>query len=290
MKPVRYHFIALFVVVAWGTTFVATQMLLDNGLSPRDILFYRFLLAYICVWFLGQKRLFASNLKDELMLMLLGITGGSLYFLSANTALELTQSSNVALLACTAPIFIVVVSRLLFGKVEKLSRYFWQGSLLALTGIAFVVFNGYSALEINPLGDMLSLLAALSWAFYTLFLKRLSSRYDTLFITRKVFFYGVLTVLPLFLFTPLNLDTEMLMQPAVWGSLLYLGIIASLMCFFLWNVVVKKIGAVRATNYIYLSPVVTMAAGAIVMGEVITLVMVVGALLILAGVALVERG
>ena len=297
MKTTRYHLIALLVVVIWGTTLVATKSLLGSGVSPRDILFFRFLMAYVCIWFFGKQKLFANSVKDELLLVLLGITGGSLYFLLSNAALEFTQASNVALLGCIAPILTIFLSRI-FLKDEQLSRYTWFGSLLALIGVAFVVFNGQFSLELNPLGDMLGLLSALSWAIYIVLLKRLGNRYETLFITRKVFFYGVLTVVPLFLipvetdlwlFAPLEIDWELLSQPVVWGSLLYLGILASLCCFFLWNMAVKKLGTVRTSNYIYLSPLVTMIVAMLVMNEMITVAKVIGSVFILSGVALAER-
>ena len=288
MKTGWYHLIALLIVVVWGTTFVSTKVLLFHGLSPRDIFFYRFLLAYIGIWFFGRTQLLAGNLKDEFLLMLIGITGGSLYFIAENTALEITLASNVALLVCIAPIFTIILSRL-FLKGEKLNRYLWHGSLLALTGVALVAFNGRFILQINSLGDALCILAALSWATYTIMLKRLGERYSTLFITRKVFFYGVLTLLPLFLNKPLNVDTEILLQPVVLGNMLYLTVVASLFCYFLWNTVVKKLGAVRTSNYIYIVPLVTLLTSAIVIHETITLVALAGALLILAGVALAER-
>ena len=294
MKQIRYHFLALLVVTIWGTAFVSTKILLDNGLSPRDILFFRFLLAYICILlFSFRQKLFADNWKDELKLAAMGIAGCSLYFLLANTALDMTQSSNVALLTCTSPIFIVLISWIFLKNSEKTNRYFWHGSILALAGIALVVFNGATALQINPVGDGLSLLAALSWAVYTIFVRRMSERYSALFITRKVFFYGVLTVIPLFLITPLNYEPEYslletLSKPVVWSNLLYLGIISSLMCFFLWSVVVKNMGTVNAANYLYASPAVTMLAGVFVLNERITLVAIIGALFILSGVALTE--
>ena len=288
MKTAWYHIIALLIVIVWGTTFVSTKVLLHHGLSPKDIFFYRFLLAYICICFFGQKKLLADNIMDEFLFMLIGITGGSLYFIAENTALEITLASNVALLVCIAPIFTILLSRL-FLKSEKLNRYLWQGSLLALTGVALVAFNGRFILQINSLGDALCLLAALSWAIYTILLKRLGERYSTLFITRKVFFYGVLTLLPLFLHKPLNRNMEILMQPVVLGNLLYLCIVASLLCYFLWNTVVKKLGAVRTSNYIYIVPLVTLLTSAIVIDEPVTLIAVAGALLILTGVALAER-
>ena len=287
MKTGWYHLIVLFTVIVWGTTFVSTKILLANELSPVDIFFYRFLLAYTSIWFLGQKKLFANNLKDELLFMLTGITGGSLYFITENTALGITLASNVALLVCTAPILTTIFSRW-FLKTEKLNRYLWHGSLLALTGVAFISFNGRFILQINPLGDLLCLIAALSWALYTILLKHLESRYSTLLITRKVFFYGIITLLPLFILKPLHTDATILMQPVVWGNLLFLGIVASLLCYLLWNTAVKKLGAVRTTNYVYLIPLVTLLTSAIVIDETITWIALAGALLILAGVALAE--
>jgi drug/metabolite transporter (DMT)-like permease len=264
--------------------------LIDEGLSPKDIFFYRFLLAYICIWFIGKQQLFAVKFKDELWLMLMGIAGGSFYFIVANFALQNTLPTNVALLACVAPIFTVLLSRLLL-KNEVLRKYYWRGTIIALLGVVFVVFRGRFNPQISLLGDVLSLLAALSWAFYTIMLKRLSCDYSMLFITRKVFFYGLLTCLPMFLLEPLELDLDVLRQPIIWGNLLYLGIIASLLCYFLWNSTVKKLGAVRTTNYVYLSPVVTMITSVVVGYETIMELIfpgIIGASLIIIGVALAD--
>ena len=288
MKPNRYHLIALIIIVIWGTTFVSTKLLLFNGLLPKDIFFYRFLLAYVGIWFFGKTPLFSGSLKDELLLLLMGIFGGSLYFITENTALGITLTSNVALLVCTAPMFTAIFSRL-FLKDEKQNRYLWQGLLLAFSGVAFVVFNGHFILQINPAGDLLSLSAALSWTFYIILLKRLGARYSTLFITRKVFFYGLLTMLPLLTVQPLNTEMSVLLRPVVWGNLLYLGIAASLLCFFFWNMVVKKLGAVRTTNLGYIVPLVALLSSAILLDEPVTWAALVGAALILSGVVLAER-
>ena len=294
MKNIQYHLIALIVIVIWGTTFVATKTLLYEGLSPGDIFFFRFLFAYIGIWFFGPRRLFAAGFKDELLLILAGITGGSLYYMAGNTALGITQVTNVALLSCTSPIVTIFFSRFQPGNKLKeddaKNPYLLKGSLLALTGVALVIFNGQIILRIHPLGDMLSLLAAVSWAFYIILLKQLGNTYSMLFITRKVFFYGLLSYLPIhFFYQPLNFNTEVMTHSVVWGNLLYLGLMASLICYFLWNTAVKRLGAVRAANYVYLSPLVTMTASVIILNETITLMALGGAILILAGVALAER-
>lgn len=163
------------------------------------------------------------------------------------------------------------------------------GSLLALLGVALVVFNGSVLLKINPLGDLLTLCAALSWALYCLVLRRFSGRYGSLFVTRKVFFYGLLSMSFYFLFEPLTWKAEILARPVVWMNLLFLGLIASMLCYLMWNASVKVLGAERATNYLYVNPLMTMLTSSIVLDERITLAALLGCVLIICGVYWAER-
>lgn len=105
---------------------------------------------------------------------------------------------------------------------------------------------------------------------YSLAVKRIGGRYPAVFITRKVFFYGLLTILPVFAFQPFSVGAEVLARPAVWGNLLFLGIIASMLCYILWNAAMHRLGAVRTTNYIYFNPLVTIVTAALCIGERIT--------------------
>jgi drug/metabolite transporter (DMT)-like permease len=267
----------------WGTTFVSTKVLLNNGLPPGSIFFFRFLLAYFVILFLSPKRLWANNVKDEFGLFCLGLTGGSVYFLVENTALEYTLVSNVALLVCTTPLLTVVLSHW-FVKGERLRRKVVYGSLLALAGVACVIYNGNFVLKTHPIGDILSLSAALMWAIYTIILKRLDHRYPVMFLTRKVFFYGLLTILPVFFFSPLVVDTQILLRPVVIGNLLFLGLFASMLCYVLWNNTIKHLGPIRSSNYLYFNPIVSLITAAIVIQEKITPVALAGAALVLGGV------
>lgn len=284
-----YHLMALFTVSIWGTTFVSTKVLMKNGLSPEDILFYRFMLAYLSIWIICPRKLFAYNLKDELLFIMSGACGGSLYFIAENRALGITLASNVALILCTTSIFTAFLSHL-FVKGERLKKNLILGSLIALAGVAFVVFNGSFVLKINPAGDILTIVASLMWAFYGIILKKLDSRYTTLFITRKVFFYGIITLLPAFFFSPLTTDKKILFNPLVYGNLLFLGLVASMLCYILWNMCVKNLGAVRTTNYVYIVPLVTLIASSLIIGEPITLFAIMGAIFILSGVYIAEKG
>lgn len=278
-----YHLVAIVVVAIWGLTFISTKILIGHGLSPQEIFLLRFLMAYVGIWFISPRKLFADNWKDELWLLLGGITGGSFYFLTENMALEITLATNVAFIVCTAPLLTTILSLLIYKK-EKATRSLIGGSLLALVGVALVVYNGSFVLKISPLGDFLTLLAALSWAFYSLIMKKMANRYRTTFITRKIFFYGVLTILPAFLFRPWQSAFSLLLEPSVLFNLLFLGVLASLACFVVWNMVLKQLGTVRASNYIYLNPLFTLVGSAVFLGEQLTIVALMGAVLILGGV------
>ena len=283
-----WHVAAIVVIAIWGVTFVSTKVLIQNGLSPAEIFTYRFLLAYIVIWFFAPRKLFADSWRDELQMIVLGFTGGSLYFITENTALETTLASNVSLLVCTAPIWTALLSRIFYPREGSGGRL-WFGTLAAMAGSALVIFNGSFVLKLNPVGDALSIAAALSWAVYSIIMRGIGRRYSTMFITRKVFFWGLVTLVPFLLLPGTDYHPKVLAEPAVWGNLLFLGLVASLVCFAVWNKVIKMIGVVSSSNYIYLNPVFTMSAAAIVLNERITWIAVVGLVLIAAGLWLAER-
>lgn len=282
-----FHLITALVVIIWGTTFVSTKVLIQHGLGPIEIMFYRFVLAYFCLLMVSHKRLWANNWKDEFMLMLSGLTGGTFYFVAENTALGITQASNVALLVCTTPIFTALLVHWIFK--EPLRRNMIIGSIIALIGVGLVVFSGSVLLQINPLGDFLSIMAALMWAVYCLILKPLGKKYPTAFITRKVFLYSVISLLVYFLFDPLQVKIEVLFHPVVTLNLLFLGIVASMLCFIAWNAAVKVLGPSRTANYIYVQPFSTLVLSSIILSEIITLASMIGALCIIGGVYLAEK-
>ena len=286
-KVLLFHLITAAVVTMWGVTVVSTKVLLQHGLGPMDIMFYRFVIAYCCILAISHKRLWANNWKDELMLMLSGLTGGTLYFIAENNALRISQASNVALLVCTTPIFTALLANWIFK--EPLRKNMMIGSFIALIGVGLVVFSGSVILQINPLGDFLSIMAALMWAIYCLILKPLGNRYSTTFITRKVFIYSILSVMVYFLFDPLMMDVEVLTHPIVLLNLFFLGIVASMLCFIAWNAAVKVLGPSRTANYIYVQPMSTLVLSSIILSEIITLTSLIGAACIIGGVYLAEK-
>lgn len=294
-----YHLLALAVVAVWGVTFVCTKRLILHGLQPAEIFLIRFVMAYAGIWVLtltGRERvrIWARSWQDEMLFVFLGITGGSFYFLTENTALAYTQASNVAFLVCSAPLITILLS-LLYRRLRH-DRFAaalepvgsgWLllvGTVLALGGMALMLFDG-ARVQVSLRGDLLALGAAVCWALYSLFMGRMTEEYGAVFATRKVFAYGLLTILP---FLPYGdgAGLEVLRQPAVWGNLLFLGLLASLACFVAWNLVMSKLGNITSTNYVYLNPVFTLITAMIFLGERLTPAGAAGSALILLGVIL----
>lgn len=292
-----YHLLALTVVAVWGVTFVCTKVLIGAGMDPAAIFFCRFVLAYAGIWtytLLTHKDCKVWNgWKDEGIFLVLGAAGGSMYFLTENTALVHTQASNAAFLVGTAPLWTAVFTLIYgrFGKgrfaanLEKI-HVGWPligGTLLAILGMGLMVFDR-SRIQLSAIGDLLAIGAALCWAVYSLFMGEMTREYGTVVATRKVFFYGLITILPFLSGCRDSFSAAILLQPEVWGNLLFLGLVASLVCFLAWNLVMDRLGNVTSTNYVYLNPIFTLLSAMAFLGERMTLEGAIGSAAILLGV------
>lgn len=275
-----YNVMALVTVIVWGVTFVSTKVLISEGLDPAQIFIIRFSVAYLCTLLISHDRFLASNIKDELLMLMAGITGGSLYFISENTALSLTFAANVSLIICCAPILTMILGKILFNDIIKPQA--WVGAIIAFLGVGIVVYNGSEKYGINPWGDVLTFVAALSWSVYCLLLKTLSRPYGNLFITRKVFGYGVITAMLYYI--PTNDIHGFSITEAIISNLLFLSIGASFVCYLMWNASVRNLGAEKTSGYIYIVPLVTILASALILGEPVTITILLGTILILGGV------
>lgn len=289
------HFFAFVTVAIWGSTFVFTKMLLLHGLSPAQIFTLRFIVAYVLLlafelitrW--QSFRLFSASWRDELMMLLLGITGGSLYFLTENAAMLYTTATNTSLIVCSCPLFAMMLVALAYRQSERFTRVQVIGSLLACLGMAVVVLNGRFVLHLSPVGDMLAFGACLCWAVYSLLMKSVTERYSVFFITRKVFFYGLLTILPYYIVFPGFPTLEVIFNSQVLWNLLFLSVVASMICFLVWNWVIRQLGAVVATNWVYFNPITTIIFAWWLLHEQITLWFLLGSVLIIVGMILSDR-
>ena len=284
-----YHLIAFLTVAIWGTTFVATKVLMLNGLSPAQIFTLRFSIAYVLMLCFNHRRFLAESGEEETKMALLGITGGSLYFYSENEAMNFTTTTNTSLIVCSCPLFATLLVRMVYKDSSRIHIVQLLGSLLAFVGMIIVVLNGRFVLHLSPVGDALAFTACMCWAIYSLLMKSVSNHYGAAFITRKVFFYGVLTILPYYLFIPGFPPIEVFSRPQVFGNLLFLGCLASMICFLTWNWCISKLGTVKATNWVYFNPITTMIFASWVLDEKITPYFLVGATCILLGMYVADK-
>jgi drug/metabolite transporter (DMT)-like permease len=192
-----------------------------------------------------------------------------------------------------------LLTTLLIGALYKSDRpgkWTYVGSVLAFIGVAFIIFkDGFSATnsgEAGPdaisatFGDMLALGAAFSWAIYSLVLRKLNVTYSAQFITRKTFFYGLITALPFWYLTKEPVSPfETLLRPDVFFNLLFLGVMCSMVSYLLWAWCMSKLGAIKTNNYLYVQPICTMIIAAILFGkdDPITLIGCLGCFLIIGG-------
>lgn len=277
---------ALVTILIWGTTFISTKVLLDT-LSPVEILFLRFSLGYLALWLAAPRRLRLSDRRQEGLFALAGLCGVTLYYGFENLALSATRASNVGVIISIAPFFTVLFSAV-FLKEKRPGLRFFAGFLIAMAGIMLISFN-QEAVEIHPAGDGLAVLAAMIWAVYCLLSRRISELgYNVLLTTRRTFFYGLLFMLPLTL-TQFSVSLPTILRPEILFNLVFLGLGASALCFVTWNLAVGILGSVKTSVTIYIVPVITAVASALVLHEPLTPKMILGLALTLGGLVLSQK-
>ena len=284
---VKGHIVALITIMLWGTTFISTKILLED-FTPLAILLLRFVLGLAVLIAAYPKPLKLDDRKQELTFAAAGLCGICLYYLMENIALTYSMASNVGVVVSVAPFFTGIVSRLFTKDEEKLTPGFFIGFIVAMAGICLISFNGIK-LQINPIGDILAVSAAAVWAFYSIFVRKATSYgYNIIQTTRRTFIYGLAFMIPVMPFMDFSIDAGNLMKVDNLINLIYLGAGASALCFVTWNMALKILGTVKTSVYIYMIPVITVIASAVILKEKITVMSAVGTLLVMAGLLLSE--
>lgn len=282
------HLLALITIIIWGTTFISSKILLTD-FTPVEILFFRFLLGYFVLLLIYSRPVRTKSFKEELLFISAGLCGITLYFLLENIALVYTLASNVGVIVSIAPFFTAVIAHF-FLEEEKFHRQFILGFVIALSGIILIGLNGSFLLKLNPIGDLLAFIAPMVWAIYSVLMRKISRlQVHTIGATRKVFFYGILFMLPALFFFDFHLDLGRFKDTQNITNILFLGLGASALCFVTWNRAVGILGAVKTSVYIYIVPVFTVAASALILNEKITWATLLGTFLTLTGSYISER-
>ena len=282
------HISAILTVLIWGTTFISTKVLLSH-FTPIEILFFRFSLGFIALLLIYPHKLVLTDKKQEKFFMLAGLCGVTLYFLFENIALTYSFASNIGVIVSFSPFITGILSHF-FLKQEKLKLSFFLGFLVSITGVALISFNGSTVLKLNPIGDILAVLAAATWSVYSIVTKKISDyQYNTIQVTRRIFFYGLIFMLPALFFFDFHIGIDRFKEPLLLFNILFLGFGASAVCFVTWNLSLKLLGVLKTSVYIYAVPVITVAFSAFILKEKITSIAMVGTFLTLAGLFISEN-
>ena len=284
---VQGHALAVFTILVWATTFVATKVLL-RALSPLEIMIARFALGFIALLIAGKGLMKAQEKWHELLFAFAGLTGVTLYFLMENIALTYISASLVGVIVASAPLFTALAAAVVLR--ERLSRWFFFGFLCAMAGIALSSLAGVSELALDPRGVLLGVGAALVWGVYSVVIRKLGAMgYRTVPLTCRIFGYGLLFLLVPACIEGFPAPLSAWTQPQNIANLLFLGLLASATCFVTWNRAVFLLGPVKTSVYIYVQPVITIVCSALVLHETMTPVMWVGTVLAVAGLVLSEH-
>lgn len=278
------HIMAAIAICVWGSTFIFSKIMLRD-FTPLQIMTMRFAVAFIVLWCLYPK-VEKTTFKDNVGIFVLSLFGNTIYFLFENNALQYTLAANVSIIVASAPIWTAMLAHF-FTKGEKIRRNTIYGSALAFVGVALVVFNGTIVLKFNPLGDILSLGAALCWAVYSIIVVKYVHRFSSFFLMRRSTLCALIASVPMLIISgQADMPFECLLQKDTMFSIIFLGILGSGVSYVLWNMATRNLGVIKVNAYIYVNPFVTMITAGIFLGEPVTVMGIIGAVMIIGGVVL----
>ena len=275
-------------VVIWGVTFVNTKALLED-FNSFEILFIRYAMAYLTLWAIAPRRFRVAGWREELVFAGMGLSGVACYQYLENCAIGITNASNVAILVSTCPMGAALLSSL-FLRERTLSLRFLIGFVVAITGVTLVCVGGVRDFSFRPLGDLLAFGAMGCWSVYSVLITRVNAKgYGPIAAIRRTFFWALAFMLPFVPFScsfGLALNAERLSNGLNLLNLGFLGLLASALAFVLWNETCKRLGTVRATCGLYFIPAVTAVVAHFALGESLTGMTALGAILTVLGVAI----
>jgi drug/metabolite transporter (DMT)-like permease len=284
----RTKVILVLVMVLWGGSFIASKVGLDS-LYPVELATLRFaiatpLLLAITVLLYGVKSLKVKR-KDLPVLFAMAMTGVTLQYIVQFVAMTYTTVTNTALLINMGTFFVIIPSVLLLK--ERFTADNTLGVIIAFAGAGLVATNGSIALSVNLIGDGLILICAVFWATYILIGNKLAGKYSVLTQLNYIFIIGFLGLLPFYFLTPHH-DIASL-GVVSWASLLYLGIICSIIAYFFFNDAIIKIGPSQTAIYQYFEPMFAIILAILLLHEPFTIYIGLGAILIIGGIAMADN-
>ena len=291
--PRRARLALLTAVFLWAVSFVATKVALEAA-PPLVVVSLRLLISALCFlpWIIKDGTRGLGGLRGFGQLFTLSLFGAGLHYALQTIGLQYTTASNASLYTTTGPITILLLSVVIVG--ERITLRKAVGVALAMAGVLVVMGPeklGSLELDAHIKGDLLVLASIVLWGLFTVFGKKLTDELGALRVTAWVTVIGASWMAPAgfyearatgFLLSSMTVDA--------WIAIAFLGVGCSFLATLLYFVALEMSESQKVGVYLYAIPPVTAVVAAFYLGESITLNLVVGAILVIGGVALTERG
>jgi drug/metabolite transporter (DMT)-like permease len=278
----------------WAISFVATKIALEV-VPPLTVVSLRLLVAAVfflpLLVFTGRWRRIADG-KTLVKLFGLSLFGAGLHYGFQTVGLQTTNASNASVYVATGPITILLLAVIFLG--EKLNPRKIIGIVIAIVGVLVVMgldtITDFK-LDGNLIGDVLVFASIVMWGCFTVFGKRITDKLGALTVTATVTLIGATWMTPVGLLEMQRTGFTLAgITPTAWAAVIYLGAACNFLAVLLYFTALQKTESQKVGVYLYSIPPMTAVAAAIVLGEPITLGLVVGTVLVIAGVSLTERG
>ncbi len=277
-------------IILWGFSFVWTNSLLINDVPVFTYLFIRLAIAGLLLLTVSKAigKLQRVSAKDMLWMALMAFCEPFIYFLGETYGMLATGSATIAaVIIATIPVFCLIVEKIVWRVPFNIYKV--CGILLTIPGIVMVVFqDGAISIE-HAYGIALLFMAVCASIGYSMVVKRLTAKYNTITITTYQFVLGALFFLPFFMVFGIEGVTPKLLSWEILLPLLSLAVLCSCLCFGLWISSIGKLGITRTNIFSALIPAVS-AVGAFALGqEELSGLRVAGIAIVIAGVILAQR-
>jgi drug/metabolite transporter (DMT)-like permease len=286
--PRSPHLLLALVVVVWAGSYAAIKALIDDGLAAPDVALGRYLVAApgFAVALVLSRGLPGLGRRDLGRLVLAGLLVVAVYHLSLNAGERLTTAGTASVVVAAAP-GIALAMAVAIGQ-ERFSRRRAAGLAISFAGVVVVVLlgSGQRISFANVHGPLLVVAAPVAFAAYNVIAKPLLPRYGVLPVTAAASLIGTAALLPFASGATIRRVSGL--GAGGVALLLYLGLAATLAGYIGWSRGLRRLEASRTVAYLYVVPVVAIVIGALTLGEHVTVWLGLGAVLVVAGVALAQ--
>jgi drug/metabolite transporter (DMT)-like permease len=292
---VNTDLLMLMTVMIWGINFTAVKVAV-SAMEPMAFNATRFALATVITFgvLAWQNRTsghtpLRAPVRDAGRIVFLGLAGHGIYQILFANGIARTAPGNASLIMATSPIWIAILGYLL--RIERINRMMALGILVSFAGISLVVLGGgkVSLATGSSLGDGMILACAVLWAVYTVAGKPLLGRYSPLELTAWTMLAGTI-VLVIASIPQIRSQDWSAVSPLVWGALIYSAVFSVAVGYVVWSTSVQRVGNARTAVYSNLTPIIAILFAWITLGEMLTLLQLIGGAVVLFGLVLTRRG